>query len=128
MSSRASGSPMGHIMLLLAIPLLAYLTFAVGSKALELYRLQERSREVRQEIDQLKDQNLALREQAEYLRSDSFIEDAARRQLGLIKPGDGSVILVAPSQAPEMSSKTSTSPVSTGVRANWQEWWDFFFR
>lgn len=121
---------MAHIVLLLSIPILAYLALAVGSKALELYRLQERSAEIRQEIRQLQDKNEGLQRQIAYLRSDPSVEGIARQQLGLVRPGDTAVTLVSPSQGSAIESPPSSpvpvEPAST-PRPNWQKWRDYFF-
>ncbi len=126
MTSRTSRPPVAHIMLLLTIPILAYLAFAVGSKALELYRLQERSAAVRHEIEGLKDRNEALRKQIEYLRSDADVEDMARQQLGLMRPEDTPVTVVSSSQGPD-NPPPSVPPRerAPSPRPNWQQWREF---
>ena len=127
-TSQASRPPVAHIMLLLSIPVLAYLAFAVGSKALDLYRLQERSAAIRHEIEALKDRNEALRRQIEYLRSDAAVENVARQQLGLVRAGDTAVILVSSSQGPDnLPPSAPPKEEAPSSRPNWQQWWEIFF-
>ena len=63
----------------------------IGDKGL-VERLRERQRfdDVKIALDTLKQENAALREQARRLREEepSTIESAARKQLGMIKPGE----------------------------------------
>ncbi len=127
-TTHTSRPPVAHIMLLLTVPILAYLAFTVGSKALELYRLQESSAAIRREIQGLKDRNEALRRQMEYLRSDANVEDMARQQLGLMRPGDTAVTLLSSAQgsdAPPPSMPAREKAPSP--RPNWQQWRDFLF-
>lgn len=63
----------------------------IGDKGL-LERIRERQRyhDVQQSLEEVRHENAALREQARRLREEdpATIEDAARRQLGMIKPGE----------------------------------------
>jgi cell division protein FtsB len=77
--------------LLLLATLILIVDALVGDKGLlERLREHERFRDVSASLDSLKQQNATLRERARRLREEdpSMIESAARRQLGMIKPGE----------------------------------------
>jgi cell division protein FtsB len=62
----------------------------VGDRGLiGVWRARQQSQELTRQINHLRDGNKALREAARRLREDpAAIEDLARRELGLIRPGE----------------------------------------
>ena len=62
----------------------------VGDRGLVgVWRARQQSHELTRQINQLREENKALREAARRLREDpATIEDLARRELGLIRPGE----------------------------------------
>jgi cell division protein FtsB len=75
----------------------------VGEKGLlEMLKKREEFRALEQSLDDVRVENVKLREEARRLQEDaSAIEDLARRELGLIKPGEKLFILkdVAPADS-----------------------------
>jgi cell division protein FtsB len=112
---RGFGRRFGPKILLLAT-LILIVDALVGDKGL-LERLRERQRhhDVQQTLDQVRHENAALREQARRLREEdpSTIEDAARRQLGMIKPGEMLFIV-------KDLDKQPATPAQPGGAANGQ--------
>jgi cell division protein FtsB len=63
--------------------------FAGEKGLIALWQARRQAAAVERALNQARDENRALREQARRLREDpAAIEDAARRDLGLIKPGE----------------------------------------
>jgi cell division protein FtsB len=61
---------------------------------LALWRLRAETASLAAELDRLRDESVRLREQARGLREDpGAIEGVARRELGLVKPGERMVIV-----------------------------------
>ena len=62
----------------------------VGDRGLVgVWRARRQSEDLSRQINQLRDENKALRDTARRLREDpATIEDLARRELGLIRPGE----------------------------------------
>lgn len=113
---------------ILAIPLLAYLSFGTARKALEVYQLNQQASQIRQEIAQLKDRNAELRRQMEYLQSPEYVEKVAREQLNLVQPGDTPLVLVYPTgKEPAPQPTPVPAQKQTAPSPNWQRWWGFFF-
>ncbi len=67
-----------------------------------------------------------LQKQAEYYRDPFIVESEARQQMGYIKPGEHSIIVMG---APEPKPPAQTVAESKSPKANnfWQEWWQVFF-
>lgn len=67
----------------------------VGDRGLmETFRARRRHQELRGTIDELKRENSRMRTEAKRLREDPLkIEEVARRELGLIRPGEILVIV-----------------------------------
>jgi cell division protein DivIC len=107
-----------------AAPLLLYALLATGQKALDNYRLNQEADALRSEVVALKRDNVELQRQIELARQDVAIEAIAREQLGLIKPGDTSLIVVgdrAPTAQPQQAAEQPPPPPT------WRQWFDVFF-
>src|SRR2546430_17041778 len=79
----------------LGVPLLLYALVATGQKAADNYRLNQEADGLRSDIVALRAENLQLQQDIEHARPDSAIDTIARDQLGLGKPRDPPLLLVA---------------------------------
>jgi cell division protein FtsB len=109
----------------LAVPLLLYALVATGQKALDNYRLNQQADALRVEVRDLRNENIALQQQILQARTDTAIETIARQELGLIKPGDHPVVLVA--TGPATGIEAPAPPPKTPAPPPWRQWWDRFF-
>jgi cell division protein DivIC len=109
----------------LIVPFLLYALFATGQKALDNYRLNQQADGLRAEIRDLRNENIALQQQILQARTDASIEQIARQQLGLVKPGDNPLVLVAADAS--STSQAQASPTPESPRPPWRQWWDYFF-
>jgi cell division protein FtsL len=109
----------------LAVPLVLYALVAIGQKALENYQLNQQADALRAEVVSLRTRNVELQQQIEQARTDTAIETIAREQLGLIKPGDHPIVVVAQQNqpAPPPSAQAPAPP----ARPTWRQWWDYLF-
>jgi len=87
--------------------LLAYFIFTAASNTLQAIQVSEDESNLRQEVDGLAhryDQLIALRD---YWKSDEYIESVARRELGLVRPGELGIVVISavtptpPAEPPE---------------------------
>jgi cell division protein FtsL len=108
----------------LVVPFLLYALFATGQKALDNYRLNQQADALRAEIRDLRNENIALQQQILDARTDASIEHIAREQLGLIKPGDNPLVLIADDNA---TSQAQASAPPAPPPPIWRQWWDYFF-
>jgi cell division protein FtsL len=111
----------------LVVPLLLYALVATGQKALDNYRLNQEAAGLRAEVLQLREQNIQLQQQIEAARTDAAIETIAREQLGLIKPGDHPLVLVADSSQPAAAPAPPAAAPPALPEPVWRQWWDYFF-
>jgi cell division protein DivIC len=111
----------------LAVPVVLYALIATGQKALDNYRLNQEADALRAEVIALRADNIALQTQLELARSDVAIEDIAREQLGLIKPGDHPLALVGGSES--AAPRQTVPPVQAESEAPppWRQWFNLFF-
>ncbi|MBI4493304.1 MAG: septum formation initiator family protein [Chloroflexi bacterium] len=117
---------------LVALPLALYVLYATGQKALESYRMSQDADAMRGEIQDLQQQNLRLQREIEAARSDASVEQLAREQLGLVKPGDRALVIVAPTSTPIPPEPPAGSRPAAGRAEGpespmWKQWWRFFF-
>jgi len=74
-----------------------------GGAYWDTYQVRREAGRLARERDDLRKQNVQLREEIRLLNTPEYIERIAREQLGLVKPGEVAVILVAPSPAPAVT-------------------------
>lgn len=117
----------------LVVPLLLYALVATGQRALDNYRLNRETEALQAEVVGLRAENIQLQQDIEQARTDTAIETIAREQLGLIKPGDRPVVVVAPSAQPAAASTRaegtgpSAAPAPAPAPPVWRQWWDYLF-
>ena len=99
--------------LILAAALLAagFLDLSITRNAVHNYQLRQDERDLRAELRQLEADRGQLTAVHDYLESDEYIEDVARRVLGLVRPGE--TLVVVSGSAPAGGS----APASAGTAA-----------
>ena len=76
-------------------------------------------------LNQLQTHHQQLQNQVKQYSDPAVIENEARQQLGYIRPGEHSIIVVS-AQSPD--SKKSPPAANKAAPSNfWQQWWDVFF-
>ena len=115
---RGFGRRFGPKLLLLAT-LILIVDALIGDKGL-VERLRERQRfdDTRAALETLRQENAALREQARRLREEdpATIESAARRQLGMIKPGEVLFIVKDVDAPPARTPSPAAAPTSSSAK------------
>jgi cell division protein FtsB len=90
----------------------------VGDKGLlERIRENHRSRQVAESLEKLRHENALLREQANRLREEdpNAVEAAARKQLGMIKPGE-MLFIIKDMELPAPTQPTPAQPAPARSR------------
>lgn len=94
------------------------------------YYLQQKYNQLTAEVELLKIKNQNLRYNIEYLKTDEFLEVAAREKFNKAAPGETLVYLPKSGQdAQSAVAKTEVkqkAKLATGWRANVSAWWEFF--
>jgi cell division protein FtsB len=78
------------------VPLLIYAGVSIGGRWLQTRSLVADAEALQDEVIQARTENQRLQTAIALARTDQSIESVAREELGLIKPGDTPVILLAP--------------------------------
>ena len=111
---------------LIGILMLVFIVLEFNRRLEELNMLNAQSRLVQTHATQAVQTQLALQTQVAYANSDAAVEEWARTDGHYIQDGDLPVVpLGEPGSAPIQES--TPTPVPTQP-ANWEVWWDLFFR
>lgn len=119
--SRFSRLPLTPIVLCAAGLAATYFGFSTWHYITHNYRLAQEEQELHRdiaELDQEHDQLVGVRD---YLESDEYVEDVARRLLGLVRPGE--TLVIVSSSAPSMA--TATPELEHGAGS--EPWWKDLF-
>jgi cell division protein FtsL len=95
------------IRLLAALGAVAVTAVIFGGAYWDTYQIRREAARLERERDELRRQNAQLREEIRLLNTPEYVERIAREQLGLVKPGEVAVILVAPSPGPARPDRPS---------------------
>lgn len=91
---------------------------------------------VRQEIDRLESetrrletQKLETLEALQYTQSQAFVEEKARTELNLVKPGERMAVIgtVGSSAVTAVSGQGQAAMLQSSSVSNLQKWWEYFF-
>ncbi|WP_333871425.1 septum formation initiator family protein [Desulforamulus putei] len=80
------------LVLILSVVVVAYVVFSLGNQFKKLQAMQSNMESLQSQVQELKSRNAALREEIKQIKSDSYVEQVAREQLGLVKPGETLVV------------------------------------
>ncbi|CCO08633.1 FtsB family cell division protein [Desulforamulus hydrothermalis] len=112
-------SKRGGAALMVSILFVAYMIFSLGSQFKKLHDMQNSMELLQNQVQELKTRNAALREEIKLIKSDSYVEQVAREQLGLVKPGETLVVQVqSPQPADAKTSSRSTGEKQQGEGFN----------
>ena len=79
------------------------------------------------DINQLEQYNTRLAELIKYLNSPAYLEEKARTDLGLRKPGERAVIVPDTGANPIAEAANASTPTSSPATSNPGRWWRYFF-
>jgi len=88
---------------------------------------QRRVDQARDQLATIQQENTKLQADADFLSSDAGVEMVARRDFGLVKPGDTAYVVVDPNDegfTPDVPT-TTTPQVEQQSMPWWQHIWDF---
>jgi cell division protein FtsB len=100
-----------------ALLVAGFLALSTGRNIVRHYQLRQEERDLRAELRQLDDDADDLTAVREYLESDEYIEDVARRVIGLVRPGETLVIVAG--------SETVATPTPASYVG--EPWWKALF-
>ncbi len=101
-------------LVLATLLVVTYMAALIAAKAWETYATQQEAARLRVDIDRLQERYTHLEALRDYELTDDFVEQIARRQLNLIKPGETAVVVIAP---PAIAPDPPPAPASP------RPWW-----
>jgi cell division protein FtsB len=111
--------------LLATAVVVVYLIFTAVSSAIQSFQLGDDEDRLSDEVQGLEDRYYRLSDLRDYLNSDEYIEWVARRELGLVGPGETGIIVVSePTAVPsEGEGEEGDSQAEQGQQRNltWEE-------
>ena len=105
---------------LLGIFVLLYMFFVVGKVSYQNYKIDQKIKGLKNEVEALEEENKKLLQNIEYYKTDEYKEKVARQRFGLKKP-DEKVMVIVPAKEPEKEAEKKPEP------KNPEKWWRFFF-
>ncbi len=121
---RARPSPFRRVLTVIAVVAGAGMMVALSTAYARSYTLARQAAGVEQHRRELVAQNARLREEIERLQTDDrYIEQLARQQLGLVRPGEIELLIVPSGGAPQqsggatMSSSRNAAPAAARTAA-----------
>ena len=109
----------------LGLVVLVLMIMDFNSRMAELHRLSTEKETVGEQVTQLSETNVYLQTQLAYATSDRAVEEYARVNEHLDKPGDIPVVPMAPANSTPVP--TPTVVVTLKVVNNWELWMSLFF-
>jgi len=115
---------------ILGTTLLFVVSISLIKSSLFVFKSKGRLDDVKNEISQLESEKKNIEEEIEYKKTEEYIEEKAREDLNLIKPGEKVYIVVGE------DVKSSTESVLSGSSErkkndtrdkNWYSWYKLFF-
>ncbi|MGE5041658.1 MAG: FtsB family cell division protein [Candidatus Levyibacteriota bacterium] len=119
MSSRRFTPSVKNILILLTLFMLAILARNIIVSITSSYNRARMVEDLRGALEQKKQEQAYLTQKVYYAKTDQFVEDQARRKLGLVLPGEKVVI--------DERIDPGKPQVITPEMPNWQKWWKLFF-
>ena len=119
------GALLGKLVIAVMIPIVLYSLSVLAERFVQTYRLRQDAAFLRAEVEYEKQENLRLQQELNAARGDQAIEDAARRHLNLVKPGDNPIVLNGvpppPTPVPAAARGPSRSEQTDGL-LEWVSW------
>ena len=101
---------------------IAYLVFTTAHYVVHNYQLHHEESGVRADIARLDADHAQLVAVRDYLKSDEYVTDVARRILGLVRPGETLVVVSGNGQPPAATPTPRLTPAAGG-----EQWWKELF-
>jgi len=108
------------------------LSFGLIRSSFEVFKGVGRMSDLEKEVAGLQNKEKELEESIEYKKTAEYIEEKARNDLNLIKPGESVYVISGPGSESYSDKKVlSTSSERLGMKriedTNWYKWYKLFF-
>jgi cell division protein FtsB len=114
------------ILLILGVLLLGIFAAGTLERVNALVTLREQAADVREDIQRARQQQAELQDEYVFISSPRYIEEVARAELGLIRPGDDVIVLLPQSSPSGNSSLLQSSLDTPAISPPAPTWWQRF--
>jgi len=98
---------------------------AASREGYRRYKVEKEISELKQQIENLQEENSSLYALLEHFQSEEFLEKEARLKLNLIKRGEKLVII--DSDKKMFSQQEDSQKEQKKNKSNFKQWWDWLF-
>jgi cell division protein FtsB len=113
------------LVLLATAVVVVYLIFTAASNAIQSFQLGQDEDRLRDEVRGLEERYQRLSALRDYLNSDEYIEWVARRELGLVGPGEAGIIVQsAATPAPSEGEEEEDQGAQAEQGQQQGRWWE----
>lgn len=121
--------PIAQFIAVIALSISIFLVIDFGRRAAANYRVQREAQRLSQEVESASQQQTQLLAWRSYVASDLYVEEVARKELRLARPGE-TVVIVMPT--PEAATVMTTTEEATEIavpiiQTPAEAWWHLFF-
>ena len=109
-----------RILWLIVLFLCLFFAISYGARLTAMANLASSIQQQSARIAEAKQQQQALQQQLVYVRSDAYVEEVARNQLGMVQAGDEVLIVVKGVNQP--TAQQTADPATAINPPLWQEW------
>ncbi len=115
MASRLPTFGPAHVVLVLALVLIALFVYASVQTAAQSHRLREDQRALVADVEELRAAEAKLTGLLEWLKTDEYAERVAREEFGLARPGETIIQVDSPTESIPRAARPG------------EEWWELLF-
>ncbi|MDO8509786.1 MAG: septum formation initiator family protein [bacterium] len=112
--------------LLLLLTTSILVSFAYGRAYYQDYQVRQEIEQLKDEVKRVESKKIETIEMLKYVKSSAFIEEKARTELNLLKPGEKVAIIVG--ETKKSTSLETKSEIDNIKISNPLKWWHFFWQ
>jgi len=116
----------GSRLFLAAATIVAFMViFGYVRAAYQEYQVQQEIQGLQDQAQNLEGKKLELLEALKYVKSNDFVEEKARTEFGMVKPGE-QVLVVSSTMPQSEDGQEKNDVIKWGNVANYIKWWKYF--
>jgi cell division protein FtsB len=112
---------------LLGSILFIFLSVSFVKSSFDVLKSKDRLDEVNVEVQELEEEKSEIEKDIEYRRSDEYVEEKARNELNLIKPGEKVYVVMGGDDPSEGVLSETDVAEEPDDKSNWYSWYKLFF-
>jgi cell division protein FtsB len=118
-----------NFLIVILVTIALFLIVDFGCRAATNYRINNESEHLRDGVADIRARHEMLRKRLQYVQGDAYVEEIARTQLKLTRPGETVVVVVTPAgPPPDLVSEAVPLPDHLSApQSVWLPWWFLFF-